>query len=198
MSKKRNLSQTEQSIWDVQLQHHYRPVGCILCQDVLIENNGNISFFRLVDFVAAPLPVHLQLWLIAEFAYNPLFTHEQFIASNTKFELRLKNPLGKIVVIGEATPNPPEQNKPALFFRMVMNLSGMISFENEGTYEFLLYETSSTKTQELVISRPFFIRKLAAPPDSGETARSGEMPEQKDDHSTVASKKQLAVKKKRN
>lgn len=141
----------------------YTPIGSNLCNDVLIESNGNVTFLRMLDFVMAPLPVKLAMWLVCDLTYNPALTPADYSLHDVLFEVELVSPKGKRIPLIETKAAEPEANKPMIFCRLLFNLSGAVDFINTGLYIFELYGKLEDGSRELLLVRPFALKGVPDP-----------------------------------
>jgi hypothetical protein len=146
----------------------YLPVSCTLCQDVMMELNGNVSILRILDFVQMPLPSRIGMFLVCDFAYNPQLKREFYAGKDVTFEVELVNPKGEHFPLVRTTPNPPEEERPMVFSRLLFDLGGAVEFVNSGTYVFQVYGRIGKSDRERVMIRPFCIQQLKLESDQGQ------------------------------
>lgn len=143
---------------------YFLPTGITLSQDALMEQGGNVSLLRLVDTFQCPLPTPLPLWVSAEFAYNNRMSPADYAGLNPSFELRLVNPHGKSFTIGQLAAHPPDTTGSLSVMRVLMNVSGAVTYQNEGLYTFELYGRLDEADYELLLQRGFTVKRLMRSP----------------------------------
>lgn len=162
MTAKNQTSQTTKQA-RLSVRHFFSPASCALAQDIIWEKNENLSLFRLIDFVQCTLPALLPLWFVSELYYNENLSATDYATLDASFELRLINPHGKIISLLQMAPTPPDPAKPLTLQRFIVNLSGAIKYENEGTYTFELHGRLNQDAYEPLLSRNLKLQKLDAP-----------------------------------
>lgn len=134
---------------------YLNPDYLVVCNDVIIGQDQNVSLIRLIDqIIAFAFPIQLARFVIvAQFTRNETLTQEDFLNAGLVQKLMLTNPSGESIDLGLFSP-VVDPLTPWSATRTITDLSGQLSLSEEGTYTItLLGKTQKTDFEELITKR---------------------------------------------